>query len=146
MKDMYHDLPIVSLLVPTALAHTDQTSLILDTAGFEGARILAHVGTLTGQDTSNYTLATLQESATTVGTDFTDVAAADQITDSVAVKTTALDETVYRLAYKGSKRYIRVKFVTTTAGSYPTGYVSATGELGFARHAPATAPTAITAT
>jgi len=146
MKDLYHDLAVVNLLEPTALAHTNQNSNILDTSGFEGAMIVAHVGALTGADGSNYTIPTLQESATVVGTDFTAVAAADMITDVITVDGATDDSCVYKWTYLGAKRYLRLRYVTTTAGSYPTGYVSVIGVLGRARHAPVTAPAAITAT
>lgn len=146
MKDILHDTAFVNLMAVTALAHTDQKTNLLDTAGFEGAAIVIKIETLTGQDASNYTVPTLQESDTTADTDFTAVAAADKITNSVTIDAASEDDAVYTLCYLGSKRYIRVLFDTTTAGSYPTGNISAVGVLRYARHGPATAPAPVTAT
>jgi pectate lyase len=146
MKDLYNKLAVVNLLEPTALAHADQTSNILDTQGFDAAMIIAHVGALTGQDGSNYTVPTLQECDTTVGTSFTAVAAADMRTDVITVDGAADDSCCYKWTYLGTKRYIRILYDTTSAGTYPTGYVSAIGVLGDARHGPATAPAPVTAT
>jgi hypothetical protein len=145
MKDIYHDTAVVNLMDVTALAHADQSSNLLDTQGFEGAMIIAMVEDLTGADASNYTVPTLEECDTTTGTSFTAVAAADMITEYAKIDAAGEDKVAWKACYLGSKRYIRVTFDTTSAGTYPTGNVKAIGILRAARHGPATAPAPLSA-
>ena len=150
MKNMYNEADLVQLLDSTALAHTDQTSDIIDVSTAEGVMILCQIGALASTDTSNFTLPTLQECATTATGSFTAVAAADMIrqdgTAAVwdAVDGAADDSCTIWASYIGKKRYIRVFFDTTTAGTYPTGNVAV---IAVVTHAAVSPPSyAITAT
>lgn len=147
MKDLYNAINTVSLLEATQLAHADQYSKILDRTGFEGAMIIAQIGDLTGVDTANYVTPVLQESDTTNNLDFTDVDPSKMITNFSRIDAANKDQVTMRASYGASKRYLRVKFaVTSTGGTYPTGYVNAIGVLTNARHAPSSDPSPVTAT
>ena len=150
MKNMYNEADVVQLLDSTALAHTDQTSDIIDVHGAEGIMILCQIGALTGVDSSNYVVPTLQESDSTATGTFTAVAAADMIRqDGTAAVWEKIDDgaeyscTIWA-SYIGQKRYVRVLFDTTSAGTYPTGNVAVIAVL---THAAVSPPSfAVTAT
>lgn len=134
---------LVQLLEPQAIAYTDTVSSILDTQNFGTAEILVNIGTLASVASGEKVLPILQESASTTGTAFTAVAAADIDGAFTVVDSTAKDSVIQRVAYLGSKRYIRVSLDYT--GSAVTGPIAVTGVLGRPSCAPATAPAPITA-
>lgn len=143
MKDLYNDLGVVNLLSPADVAGVDTASKILDLAGMNGAIIQAYVGPQTGVDADNHLTPVLEESDTTVGTDFTAVAAGDILGGFTKVDSTSEDDVVQVAGYKGAKRYIRVNFNFT--GTITVGLVGAVGIVGNATKEPVTAPAAITA-
>lgn len=144
MPQLQEQLAFVHLLDGQSINHVDTVSSVLDLAGFNGAVILLNVGALTGVDTSNYLTPVLQESATTVGTDFTDVATAGWKGTFAKIDTTAKDQVTQYASYVGSKRYIRVNLDYTGTG-ITAGCVSVIGVLGNGDFGPVTAPAAITA-
>jgi hypothetical protein len=124
---LYANTGITSLLVP-AVRNSDTASSGLDLQNCDDAVLVAHLGdsadTLNG---SNYIEVEFQESDTDVDGDYTAVANAD-LTNYVTgtnVGTVALinaaaeDQVVVFAGYKGSKRYIRLKFNFT--GTHSTG-------------------------
>jgi hypothetical protein len=144
MKDLKSQLAVVHLLDPADTADTDTVSLILDTAGFDGALLAVSVGAITGVDASNYLVPEIQESATTTGTDFTVVDAADVHGAFTKIDATSEDQVTQVVGYKGSKRYIRVNLNFTGTG-ITAALDSVVGILGMPKRFPATAPAAITA-
>lgn len=146
MKDLKAELAVVHLLDPQTINDTDTVSKILDLAGFDGALIAVAMGTFTGVDTDSKVLPVLQESDTTTGTDFADVAAGNIHGAFSVVDATTKDNTTQVVGYKGKKRYIRVNLdFTTGTGGISAAPVSVAGILGFPDKFPATGPAAITA-
>jgi hypothetical protein len=143
--DLKSEIALVHLKDPADLAHTDTVTQILDTAGFTGAGISVAVGALTGVDSSNYLTPVLQESATVVGTDFTNVVAGDILGAFTKMDTTSKDQVTQFVGYKGTKRYLRVNLDFTGTG-ITASLVGAVGVLGKPSVFPATGPAAITAT
>ena len=149
MKNVLPNLKAVNLLTPVALT-ASQSSLVLDTAGREGAGIIAQFGANTGTAFAAGTqqwAVKLQESATTNAVDFTDVAATDYATGygPVTVVTAGQIGVPLKFEYIGRKRYLRL--VATITGT-PANVVSVAGFLGTGRHLPESAVgiTGITAT
>lgn len=136
--------PVV-LLEAADLAHTNTTTALLDTRNFGAAEILLAIGALTGVDGSNYVTPKLQECDTTVGTSFTDVAAADIDGAFTAVNATTKDSVIQRVAYIGGKRYIRV-VLTYTGSGITAGIIGCYGILGRPSVAPIAAQSAVSAT
>ena len=145
-RDLKNNLAIVHLLSAQDLADADTASLILDTAGFESAGLAVNVGALVGVDANNFLVITAQECATTVGADFTTVAAADLESAFTLIDAAAEDEVTQFVGYKGSLRYIRAYLNFTDAGPLGATPCAVIGLLGHPRHMPAVAPAAVTAT
>ena len=139
MRTVLENVELRPLLLPVVWSAT-AASLILDRAGFESAGIAWQVGldAGTGLSSSHKVTPTLQESDTTVDADFTTVAAADMIYAPTVVDSTSKDETVQRIEYKGSKRFIRLLLTETGVVSCPMAIL---GVLGRATNAPVSAPT-----
>lgn len=158
--DMFNNCVPVLLLQPAALINdTDTKSKLLDKAGFAQAMLLVHMGDLTGVDADSTLELFLEESDTTADGDFAAVpvllmnrSVTGLSSESTAglfatVNATTEDVTIYRVEYKGTKRYVRVRMdFTTGTGGITVAYLVVTGLLGCARHAPATAPAPVTAT
>lgn len=145
MRDLYSNLGAVNLLDPQDTADTDTATAWLDTKNFEGALLIAHVGTITGVDASNYVTPVLQESDTTAAADATAVAAADMIGAFTKIDATSEDSVVQAVGYKGSKRYVRINF-DWTGTAVTAALVGAVGIVGLGRTNPVTAPAAVAAT
>jgi hypothetical protein len=127
MRDLYKSL--VSQLAKAAAAISSNTTtngLVIDLQGYEAARIDIASATLTD---GTYTCS-LQEGTASDGSDMADVAAAQQLGSAVFAATD--DNTVKSLSYLGSKRYIRVKIVST--GVTTGGTLGAIAVLGRQRH------------
>lgn len=120
MRDLMHDLGVVQALAPVAVA-ADNTGSAIDLKGFNGAMILLEVGVVT----DGVYAFELQESDTTTSGDFAAVADKDLIgTEKTGIATGAGNggASVYKLGYKGGKRYIRYYIKETTNGT--TGMVA----------------------
>jgi len=127
MKDIYSGLGIVAAVVPATLTATN-TSAAIDLQGFDGAMVIIQTGAIGGS--GNFT-PKLTECATSVGT-YTDVAAADlngSFTDPLAASS------VYKIGYRGNKRYIKTVLTLNSGTSIVAGVVVVKG-------APAIAPVA----
>ena len=99
-------------------AHTATvTGETVDTRGYDSAMALVAVGAVSGTDDSPSNPAVfvvkLQESDTTMDGDFTDVASTDL---QGTFSTSLVQNTVERVGYIGSKRYVRA-VITKTSGT-----------------------------
>ncbi len=116
-----------ALLAPQSISnHTDVATKILDTRGARGAGVVIIVGTQTGDDVNNYMVPELQESDTVVGADFTAVAAEDVVGGVLPGSVT--DNSISKIGYLGTKRYIRVNLNFTGTGISALG-ISVIGML-----------------
>lgn len=143
--DLYSNITSVMLKEPADDAGVDATSTLLDTAKFDGIEVDVIIGALTGTlGASNYLTPILQESDTTVGTDFAAVASADMIGSLSVVDSASEDSLIQRVGYIGHKRYIRVKLDYT--GTITAGITGVVGILGYPESAPVSAVSAVSAT
>lgn len=104
MKDLHSNIAVVAALGSVVVAAT-ATSAAIDRQGFNSLEVVVNTGAIVG--VGDYTTK-LQESDTTTGGDFTDVAARDLLG---AFPASLAADSVYKVGYKGNKRYIRT--VTT---------------------------------
>lgn len=109
MRELYNDVGLVQSLIPAAVAAT-ATGAAIDLAGFDSALVLITTGAIAGS--GDYT-AKLQESDTTTGGDFADVDDADLVG---AFPASLEADTLYKVAYRGTKRYVRT-IVTKNSGT-----------------------------
>lgn len=100
MKDLYSKLGLVQSLGPVVLAVTS-TGAAIDLQGYTS--VLAEVATGAIAGAGDFTMK-LQESDTTTGGDFTDVAAADLLGSFPAILAA---DSVVKVGYVGRKRYLR---------------------------------------
>lgn len=119
MRDTYHSHKAVLALAPAVQADSVDGAAI-DIQGFDSALIVVNTGAVAGSGNFG---AKLQESDTTTGGDFTDVAAADQLGTFPA---TLVASTAYRVGYIGSKRkrFIRVVLTKASGTSIAAGVVA----------------------
>lgn len=116
MKDLHsHISPVVSL-IPAAIAATASGAAI-DLQGFNSAEVLINTGAIASA--GDFTVK-LQHSDTTTSGDFTDTAATDRLGSFPA---SLAADTVYRVGYKGGKRYIRHVITKNSGTSIITGIV-----------------------
>lgn len=109
MRDLASNIGLVSAVIPQVLAATD-TSAAIDLRGFDSAAVLINTGAIVSA--GDFT-AKLQESDTTTGGDFTDVAAANLVGSFPA---SLAASTAYKVGYIGGKRYVRT-VVTKNSGT-----------------------------
>ncbi|APE43409.1 hypothetical protein BOO69_08255 [Sulfitobacter alexandrii] len=112
MKDLVSKIGPIVALAPAIVSAT-ATSAALDLLGFKSAVLIVQSGAI--ESAGDFTV-TLQESDTTTSGDFTDVAAGDlegELPDTLAA------DTVYKLGYTGTKRYLRA--VATKNGGTSIG-------------------------
>lgn len=121
MKDTYSDFGIVSALVPQVLAATDTGANPIDLQGFNSALVIINTGAVAGA--GDFT-AKLQHSDTTTGADFVDVTAADLLG---AFPASLAQNLVYKVGYKGSRRYLRTVVTKNGGTSIAAGIVIARG-------------------
>lgn len=121
MKDTYSDFGIVAALAPQVLAATDTGATPIDLQGFNSALAIINTGAIAGA--GDYT-AKLQHSDTTTGGDFVDVTSADLLG---AFPASLAQNSVYKVGYKGSKRYLRTVVTKNSGTSIVVGIVIARG-------------------
>ncbi|WHZ35751.1 hypothetical protein [Sagittula sp. MA-2] len=107
MKDIYSDLGVVQDMIPAVQSAT-ATGSAIDLQGYNSALVVVTTGAIVSA--GDFTTK-LQESDTTTGGDFTDVAAADLIGSFPASLEAS---SIVKVGYRGNKRYIRT--VTTKNG------------------------------
>lgn len=142
-RDGIHRLAAATLLAPASSAVT-ATSNVADNQGFESMSFVVDIGAITGGDATNFILPKLQESDTTVGANFTDVA----LSDYLGAFVNAVGSTSQLVGYRGVKRYTRVVLtrVAPGGGAPVTGFLAGVTALyGRADIWPPVAPTPIVA-
>jgi hypothetical protein len=120
MKDTYSDIGPVATLVPATQSATLKGSAV-DLQGFNSATMIVSTGAIVS---AGLYVMSLQESDTTTDGDFTDVAAGDML-GSLPASLAA--STVYKVGYKGAKRYIRAVITKTSGTSIDAGAVIVRG-------------------
>ena len=144
MRDLYDNIAVLQLMAPVDIGANDTYSSIADLQDFEQCDIIVNLGVCTAATPNTYVTPTLQESDSLTEADFDSVDSDDYLGGLTKVDDVAEDNTVQRVGYIGSKRYIRVLMnVTSTMSNVP---VSITAILSGARHNPPTAPSALTTT
>lgn len=109
MKDIQSGLAATVAVVPQVVAATN-TSSAIDLQGYAAALLVITTGAIVSS--GDYT-AKLQESDTTTGGDFTDVEADDLLNTFSA---SLAENSVERIGYVGSKRYLRT-VITKNGGT-----------------------------
>jgi len=127
MRDFYNNVsPAVSLKF--AVMKADTLGDAVDLQGYEGALVIIATGAIT-DGTHTIELHESDDDST-----YTKVDSSDILGTLPAISATD-DDKVYRVAYIGKKRYLKVKTVVT--GSPSTGGLyGAVVVRGFPRHAP----------
>jgi hypothetical protein len=120
MRDLASNLGVVQAVAPAVLTATN-TSAAIDLLGFDSAVVIINTGAIVAS--GNFT-AKLQESDTTTGGDFTDVAAGDLVGALPAV---LLAASVVKQGYIGSKRYLRTVITLNSGTSIAAGAVVVKG-------------------
>lgn len=115
MKDLYSNVGVVAAVVPAVLTATN-TSAAIDLQGFDGALVMIQTGAIAGA--GDFT-PKLTECATSGGT-YTDVAAADLNGTFVA---SLAASAVYKVGYRGNKRYIKTVLTLNSGTSIVAGAV-----------------------
>lgn len=114
MRDQKTVLDVQNSLAPAGNRTASANGSSVDLQGFDSATVVFHPGTITdGTHTPK-----VQESSD--NSTFTDVAAADQVGTLAALAS----NTMQRVGYIGSKRYVRA--VVTVAGATTGGMYTAT--------------------
>ncbi len=126
-KDLYNNLALAKSVAPQFInSNTTITGTGVDLRGFEGALVVLSAGAITGTGSQNVYTPEVQESDSS-DTGFTAVADANLIgTEAAAVHNGGTDNTIKKIGYIGTKRYIRVVLTTTaftTAGGYIEGLI-----------------------
>ncbi len=129
MKDLHSKIKAVASLVPAVQSAT-LAGTAVDLRGYSSAELVVNTGAIAG---SGLYVMALQESDSTTDGDFADVAAADAI--GTALPASLAENTVYRLGYRGGKRFVRAKITKTSGTSIAAGAVFVLGD-------PAVAPVA----
>lgn len=127
MRDLLNTL--VSKMAKAAAAistNTTTNGTVIDLQGFESCRFDIHSATLTD---GSYACS-IQEGTASDGSDMADAAAASVLGSATFAATD--DNAVKSLSYVGSKRYVRVKIVST--GVTTGGTLGALAILGRQRH------------
>lgn len=119
MKDLYSNVGIEAAVVPATLTATN-TSAAIDLQGYDSAMVIINTGAIAGS--GNFT-PKLTECATSGGT-YTDVAAADLNGTFVSALAAS---TVYKVGYRGSKRYIKTVLTLNSGTSIVAGAVVVKG-------------------
>lgn len=132
-KDLYHNIHVASVLDPIAIAatavHTD-----IDLQGYNSCCLLVHVGLDAGSglSASHKLVFTLQDSSD--GTTYANVTTADMedltVASGVVITIDAVgeDNTLYKLGYKGGKRYLQLTYTETGTVSVPIGIIVVKGD------------------
>lgn len=116
MRDIAPNIGVVQAVAPAVLSATD-TSAAIDLLGFNSAAVIINTGAIVSS--GDFT-AKLQESDTTTGGDFADVAAAHLVG---ALPTSLEADAVVKQGYIGNKRYIRTVLTKNSGTSIAAGAV-----------------------
>lgn len=113
MKDEYSEYGIVQAVVPAAIAATT-TSAAIDLQGYQAATAIISTGAVAG---SGNITPSFTECATSGGT-YTAVAATDLLGSFTSP---LVASSVYKVGYRGNKRYIKVVLTLNSGTSVVTG-------------------------
>ena len=116
MRDLANNVAAVQAVAPAVLAATN-TSAAIDLQGFESAAVIINTGAIVSA--GDFT-AKLQESDTTTDGDFTDVVAANLVGSFPA---SLVADSVVKVGYVGSKRYLRTVITKNSGTSIAAGAV-----------------------
>lgn len=108
-RDLNNDIKVVTTIEPAASITATTTGAAVDTAGYRSAVAVIHCGV----HTDGTFTPTLEESDAS-GSGYTTVAAAD-LSGSFTAITSANDQSIQKVGYLGSKRYLRVVMTETVA-------------------------------
>jgi hypothetical protein len=120
MKDGISGISVVSTLVPATQSATAKGTAV-DLQGFNSASVIVNTGTIVS---AGLYVMSMQESNTTTDGDFTDVVAGDMLG---AFPASLAASSVYKVGYKGAKRYIRAVITKTSGTSIDAGAVVVRG-------------------
>lgn len=136
MKDLHNNIAPKRAISPVSVAdNTAQVGQIIDRQGYNSLEYVIATGSLADADATFTAL--LEEGDSPTLTDATAVADADLLgTEALASFTFAADDKVFKLGYKGNKRYTRLTITPTNNAS--AAVICAVGILGH----PSVAPTA----
>lgn len=127
MRDLLNTLVTKMAKAAAAIAsNTTTNGTVIDLQGFDACRFDIHSATLTD---GSYACS-IQEGTASDGSDMADAAASAVLGTATFAATD--DNTVKSLSYVGSKRYVRVKIVST--GVTTGGTLGALAVLGRQRH------------
>lgn len=121
MRDLANNVAAVQAVAPAVLDATN-TSAAIDLQGFESAAVIINTGAIVSA--GDFT-AKLQESDTTTGGDFTDVVAANLVGSFPA---SLVADSVVKVGYVGSKRYLRTVITKNSGTSIAAGAVILKGD------------------
>lgn len=111
MRDLNNKIKVVTTIEPAASITATTTGTAVDCAGYRSACAVIH----TGVHTDGTFTPELQESDAS-GSGFTTVAAGD-LAGSFTAVTSANDQSVQKVGYLGSKRYLKVVMTETVASA-----------------------------
>lgn len=120
MRDLVSNIGPIQAVAPQVLAATD-TSDPIDLLGFESAAVIINTGAIVSS--GNFT-AKVQESDTTTAGDFADVDA-DHLVGSFPASLAA--DSVVKVGYIGTKRYVRTVLTKNSGTSIAAGVVIVKG-------------------
>ena len=123
MRDLAHNIGVVAAVAPAVLSATN-TSAAIDLLGFDSVAVVINTGAIVSS--GDFT-ATIEESDTTTGGDFTTVAAADLIGTLPA---SLAASTVYKVGYIGTKRYVRTVIAKNSGTSIAASALVVKGNPG----------------
>lgn len=126
-REEFHETVIDQSISPAAQITADEDGTGSDLQGFEAALCEINVGVIT-----DGTHTVVIEESDTLGSGYTAVADADLVGDTEPALTTANDDQIYRIAYIGTERFIRV--TTNVAGASTGGFYCANVIKTRARH------------
>ena len=111
MRDINNAIKVVTTIEPAASITATTTGASVDTAGYRSACAVIH----TGVHTDGTFTPTLEESDAS-GSGFTTVAAGD-LSGTFTAITSSNDQSIQKVGYLGSKRYLRVVMTETVASA-----------------------------
>ena len=140
MRDLHNNIDIKRVLSPASVADTTaQVGQIIDRQGFESLEYIIATGSLADADATFTVLLEESDSSTMVGA--AAVADADLLgTEALASFIFSDDDKVFKLGYKGSKRYTRLTI--TPAANASAALLCAVAVLGDPMIAPTANPPA----
>lgn len=140
MRDLHNRINVKRVLSPVSVAdNTAQVGQIIDRQGFESLEYIIAAGSLADADATFTVL--LEEGDSATLTDAAAVADADLLgTEALASFTYADDDKVFKLGYRGNKRYTRLTI--TPANNTSAALVAAVAVLGGAANTPTANPPA----